>query len=87
MKWTTETPTKPGWYYHQRLPEGDRVYPMRCSYFAPYFYPYVKRHEVACFEFKPGAVDSKGLPPYPVCVKDDMQNYRFAGPLPVPTEN
>lgn len=86
MKWTTETPNKPGWYYHQRLSEGDRVYPMRCAYFAPYFFPYVQRHEVACFEFMPGALDSKGLPPYPVCVIDDMKNHRFCGPLPEPKE-
>ena len=86
MKWTTEIPTQPGWYYHQRLPEGDRVYPLRCSYFAPCWYHLSQKYEVACFEFKPGALDNDGLPPYPLCVKDAMKNHRFCGPLPEPED-
>lgn len=86
MKWTTAQPTKTGWYYLQRMPEGEREFPIRVQYVGEQYFPFVDKTLLSLFEFHPDYLDAKDRPPYGFPLCELVSQHRFAGPLEEPEE-
>lgn len=86
MTWTSEPPTKPGWYFYQRIEDDGKVFPVRCGYVDKQYYPYVQREEMTLNECD--TRKCKNYEPRHACslaICDMDTPFRWAGPIEEPS--